>query len=485
MSDVNAKDTTRINGEDDVWHLYQGVGAGNAKTGIEVEMGFFDPASPTLKTMSVAQNKVVKNAAAAAHPGNWVNNEPSSETLEVSSIAGGPDDLRAVMDDTNKKIRILTEKAAGVGLKRSYFQELPEKPYTYLLENLMDVPRYQAFFGPPRADMQGFAAYFTVCKSTQVSVSYENPDQLLGHIRRLYLLAPFLFLITDNSSGFAEGKRFKGHSGMYYRHIGLLEGRGGVPPYIFTAQNGEAFIRAHINHVMNNPLYVYYDENGDMQRVPAGQWTSFNELRERGLNTATNYYFAQTVLWPDVKVAALRDANDNIFGHRYEARMLGVGAHQHQTSQLIVGALAFNPEFAAGVDRLLAEYGLDLSDSACTAHVLEESYNAARNHGGKYLNVTYGAGVMADFAREFADLIEKAYVGQGFDDELLPLLTICRTGCTDAKVNARLFPTLDEALDFQRSYDPAILENPNICAKLLFEKELKSTGADCHQSAQF
>ncbi len=480
MSDVNAKDTTLINDESDVWHLYQGVGKGKSKTGIEVELAFFDPEGPDLDIMSLSQNKVVKNAAAAEIPGNWVNNEPSTETLEVSSIAGGPGDLRRVLDDTNAKLRVLRDKAAGLGLKRSYFQELPDKTYQYLLQHLVDVPRYQAFFGPPRSDMQGFAAYFTVCKSTQVSVSHEDPEHLLENVRRLYFLAPFLFLLSDNSSGYAEGKRFKGHSGMYYRHIGLLEGRGGVPPYVFTARSGEEFIRAHIRHVMNNPLYVYYDESGATQRVPAGQWTSFNELREKGLNTATNYYFAQTVLWPDVKVAALRDENDDIFGHRYEARMFGVGAHQHQSAQLITAALAYNPEFAHEVDGLLASYGFDIDDGQCTSQVLERSYEAARNHAGKYMEIPYGSGVMAQFARAFADLIEKAYDGSnglgGFDEELQPLLTICRTGCTDAKVNGRLFTTLEEVLDFQRTYDAALLENPNHCAKTIFEKELRAAG---------
>jgi hypothetical protein len=60
----------------------------------------------------------------------------------------------------------------------------------------------------------------------------------------------------------------------------------------------------------------------------------------------------------------------------------------------------------------------------------------------------------------------------GFEEEMIPLLTICRSGCTDGKVNRILFPELLDLLDYQKFYDPAVFENPNICGKILFEKDL-------------
>jgi hypothetical protein len=81
---------------------------------------------------------------------------------------------------------------------------------------------------------------------------------------------------------------------------------------------------------------------------------------------------------------------------------------------------------------------------------------------------------MLGFGQKFADLLENSSLMQGYEEELAPLLLICRTGCTDSKVNALLFSTLDKAKDFQRSYDPDIFKNPNQCARMVFEKEIKA-----------
>ena len=471
MSEVNASDLRLIESSDDVIDTYHGVGE-NSKTGVEVELAYFDPASPDLAPMSVPQNKVVKNATNSQCGGDYARNEPTAEMLEIGSIPGGPGDLKAIMADTNKKIECLTQKAADIGLKRSYFQHLPDKTVTDLLKNLMDVDRYQAFFGPPREDMPGFAAYFSVCKSNQVSISHRNPDDLLKSVRRLYTLAPFLFMALDNNAPFNEGKPFKNHAGMYHRST--LGERSAVPPYVFAAQSGEEFIANHIDHVMNNPLFVYYDEKGDLIRLPSGTWTSFNELREKGLNTATNYYFSESVLWPDVKIAALKDNEGQVVNHRYEARMFGVGLHQHQTALLIMAALGFDETFAGNVDSLLARIGFDQTEPKNLEKAVKSAYSAAQDHDGQFLDIAYGKAPMINFAREFASLIENAALIQDFEEELSPLLTICRTGCTDSKVNSLLFDTLDKAKDFQRTYEPEIFSNPNQCARTLFEKEIKA-----------
>ena len=471
MSEVNSGDLRLITSSDDVIETYQGVGE-NSKTGVEVELAFFDPESPTLAPMSVPQNKVVKNATNSECGGDYARNEPTAEMLEVGSIPGGSDELKAIMDDTNKKINCLTAKAADIGLKRSYFQHLPDKTAAELLSNLMDVDRYQAFFGPPREDMQAVAAYFSVCKSNQVSVSHRNPDDLLTSVRRLYMLAPFLFMTLDNNPPFNEGQSFKGHAGMFHRSS--LGDRGGVPPYVFTAQSGDEFINNHIDHVMNNKLFVYYDEDGKLVRLPSGTWTSFNELREKGLNTATNYFFSQSILWPDVKIAALKNEKDEVVNHRYEARMFGVGLHQHQTALLIMAALGFDDSFARDVDTLLVRFGFEQTKPESLKPAVEATYKAAQNHNGQFLDIAYGTGKMVDFAHGFADLMEGAALMQDFEEELSPLLTICRTGCTDSKVASLLFDTLDKALDFQRTYEPEIFENPNLCARTAFEKEIKA-----------
>ena len=215
------------------------------------------------------------------------------------------------------------------------------------------------------------------------------------------------------------------------------------------------------------------DRAGNLIGLPSGTWTSFRALKEQGLNTASNYYLAQSVLWPDVKIAALRAENGDVYGHRYEARMFGVGAHQHQSAFLITNALAFHDELALRVDELLERFGFDQARPEESHALLLKAYEAARNHGGNFMNIPFGSGNMRDFARGFADLIE--IIGDDWDveEEIQPLLSICRTGCTDAKVNRILFPTLTDTIKFQRTYDSAILENPNRSARQIFDKELQ------------
>jgi hypothetical protein len=471
MSDVNANDLRTIDSIDDVIDTYNGAGA-DSRTGVEVELAFYNPDTPDLDTMSICQNKALKNAGNAAQGNDFARNEPTAEMLEVGSIAAGPKNLRAVLDNTQANIECLSDKARDMGLKRSYFQHLPEKTANQLLEGLMDVPRYQAFFGPPRRDIAEVAAYFSVCKSNQISVSHSDPAHLLRNIRRLYALAPFLFMVTDNAAPFNEGQSATGHSGM--RHRAALGNRGGIPPYLYTAETGEDYIDAHINHVMTNPMFVYYNEEGDIIRLPSGTWESFKGLEKRGLNTATNYFFSESILWPDIKIAALKDKDGNVNGHRFEARMFGVGLHQHQSALLMTAALAFDDAFGEKIDALLGEFGFDLNTPQSLQKPIEASYEAARNHNMKFLDIDYGTGNMADFAKKFADILEPAALMQDFEAELAPILTICRTGWTDSKVNAFMFPTLDSAIAFQRTYDQDIFRNPNKCARTLFEKELKS-----------
>ncbi|MGH1378502.1 MAG: hypothetical protein ACRBB3_06740 [Alphaproteobacteria bacterium] len=484
MSEVNATDLTEINSADDVFALYSGSGD-QAKAGIEVELAFVDPNKTDIPVMSLSQNDVLKSAAEKALPdSDWIHNEPTSELLEVVSNAAPFSQAKGIIENINHKIKVLSDLAAEQGLKRSYFQELPERTADDLLSRIVDVERYNIMYAPYREDMKKCVQYFAVCKSNQVSVSAYDMDHMLENVRRLYTLAPFLFMLTDNSAGFSEGKTFTGHAGMSLRHNGLLEGRGGVMPYVFTANSGEEFVASHIDHVMNNPLFMYYDRQGNLTRVPSGDWNvTINSLKNKGLNIASNYYLSQSVMWPDVKIAALKDGAGNVNGHRFEARMFGVGVHQHQTAFIITAGLAFNKNFADGVDTLLAKYGFVNSNLERSYALLLESYKAAREHNGKFFDIAYGTGTMADFAKEFAGLIEILAYEEGLTREVSPILKICRTGCTDGKVNRLLCPSLDDVIAFQRSYNKEIFEDSNKCASMIFEKEISEISSDSCQSS--
>jgi hypothetical protein len=210
-----------------------------------------------------------------------------------------------------------------------------------------------------------------------------------------------------------------------------------------------------------------------LRRLPSGTWWTFEkDLKERGLNTVANYYLAQSVLWPDVKIASIRDHEGNVTHHRYEARMFGVGLHQAQTALLIVAGLAFDENFANEVDFLLRKQGLCIADSSSCIDRLSKSYDAAQNHNGKFFDIMYGNARMSDFAKEFGEILDKSYTCATYRAALEPALHICRTGWPDARVNRALFPKLEDAKAFMQRYDESIFENPNTCAHMLFGDKL-------------
>ncbi|NCC22022.1 MAG: hypothetical protein EOM26_06120 [Alphaproteobacteria bacterium] len=441
MSEVNGRDFRLVRTVSDVLPLYEGAGEANVRCGAELELCFFDPV--TLRPMNSAQNEQLRALAPFD-----VHQEPGADTLEVLSAPQTLDDGRRVLAEIGEKAAFLTGTARSLGLKRCYFEFLPHVRPETLLADVVAAPRYQAFFVPVRPDMADIAAYFVQSKSAQISVSYSDLDHMLANVRRLYCLAPFLFMLCDNSPPFMNGDPAPVNHlpGMALRSA--LGNRGGIPPYLFTAATGEDYVRAHIEHVLRGPMFAYYDCNGSLVRLPDGQFTSFESLRFEGLNTAANYFLAESTLWPDVKIAALRDDSGNVNGHRFEARMFGSGSHQTATALAIVGGLACLPAFAGSVERLLKEYGFACDQPAATRGLLGDSYHAARMHGGRFFDVPFGLGRMRDFAERFGDILEDAYSAHPLGEAIAPALRICRTGRNDAAASRRHFRDLPSVLDF-------------------------------------
>ena len=142
--------------------------------------------------------------------------------------------------------------------------------------------------------------------------------------------------------------------------------------------------------------------------------------------------------------------------------MFGVGNHQPQTAYLITAALAYDLEFAIGVDELLKAYGMDQKQNLThTYNSVKEAYVAAENHNGAFFDIPYGTGRMNEFAKSFANLLEEIAERHDMIDELMPAITICRSGCTDSKVNRFLLGTYENVLAFQKNYDPHIFDDPN------------------------
>ena len=127
MSQVNSSDFTLISSSDDVIGTYDGAG-GDSKMGVEVELAFFDAENPALPPMNVAQNEALHEAMAKQGDHAWLRKEPSAETVEINSIAADFSHIKDVLDDTQDKIRRLMQAAQDLGVKRSFFSDLPAMP---------------------------------------------------------------------------------------------------------------------------------------------------------------------------------------------------------------------------------------------------------------------------------------------------------------------------------------------------------------------
>lgn len=460
MAIVSGSDRKIVHAED-VRALYAPAGAGNGKVGLEVELAFFFRDTGAFMDRE-AHARLMHGAA---ERGVTLNVEPFCDGVEIATLAAPFARVGAVIGDAQRQIGVAMEAARALGLKRSFFEHSPQVSPDDLLRNIVDIERFRTFFDPPRPDMTGIARYFVGSKSTQVSVSYETEDHLMRNMRRLAFLAPFLFLLCENTCRFYEGREEPAdvHPGMDYRAaLGKL---GGIPDYVFTARTGAEMVDAHIKSVFDAPLFTFFDESGKQRRLPDREWTSFRALAERGLNTERNYFLAQSTLWRDIAIRPLRDAAGNTTGHRLEARMFGVGMHQHATAAMITGGLAFDEKVAAETDRLLERFGFHIEEPGRSRAALDEAYRAARNRGGRFFGIACGTGIMADFARDFAAIMEAAF---GDDTHVAPLLHICRTGMTDSRVNRERFGSLREIAAFQKSYDESWFDGFSGCNDLAF-----------------
>ncbi len=447
MSEVRPDNKHLISHPEDVLHLYQGAGSGSERIGAEAEFSFYDPA--TLKVMSLEQQRwIVSRSTFNVHL------EPGADLLEVASKAYPPDQAVKVIEDTAEMLAELDVLAAEAGLVRCPFEFMPNVQADRLLENISKVPRFQTFFVPVREDMRDIARHFVLSKSAQVSVSYRDPGHLLENMRRLYFLAPFLFMLSDNNPGFVEGnpEPVNYHPGLVFRSS--LGFRGGIPPHFWTAESGEDYIGGHIEQVMSGAMFAYFERDGTLVRLPNGNYTNFLELQMAGqeLNTLSNYFLAQSTLWPDIKIAQITGDSGEVTGHRYEARMFGSGPHQYASAVVIVRALAFNQNFASRVSRLLKEFGFYCDSPASSRQLLEESYLQARVHGGRYFSIRYGIGTMRDFAGMFAEALEEFFSEEPeYRKFSEPLLHICRTGRTDAFANRKYLSGYEHVLDFLKN----------------------------------
>ncbi len=430
-----------------------------SRIGMEIEHNFYKNSDQS----PIDQKTNVAILEAAGRQGVPVHQEPSAVTMEILSDPFAPDNAQSLIDQMERRFTTLVKTARDEGAALSPFAHLPHiKPGDH---PLIDNQRYRAFWVPPRTDMVD-AAHSFLDPSIQVSVSYDNCDQLLNIVRMSIALEPFLTLTTDASVGFFEGQSID-----YCPRMAILNRRGrngGIPEFYYTAKSGEELIEAHINYILHNKhVFVCYNHDGDLVKLPAGEWPSFLELEKLGYGPCNflNYRQAQSENWRrTTNIAELRDDSGNIYGHRAEISSLFCTGPQHQrvSAVLLTWLMAYSGDFYSKTGELLKDFGIDLEAMDECREQLDANYNNCYKHKNRYHDLSFGNKTLKDFALPFADIVEESLNGSGIEDHAKPLLHILREGRPDWLVNRECFTTLEDVKNHMREFPERVQAHPEL-----------------------
>jgi hypothetical protein len=204
---ATAQDAVAVKTHADVIDYYRGTqtnflipeAARTPKIGMEMEYTAFILGS--LTPLGIEKGNALVLAGEKA--GLQVHREPSSTLAEVITDPFSPENLERLLVQSEEKFRSLYALASEQETCLSPFGHLPHIGAQE--HSVTKVPRYKAFWDPPRADMQDIYRSF-LYPNIQTSISYRDWDHLLRIIRLCTALEPVMFLLTDASAGFFEGE---------------------------------------------------------------------------------------------------------------------------------------------------------------------------------------------------------------------------------------------------------------------------------------
>ncbi|MCB1532239.1 MAG: hypothetical protein KDJ35_05150 [Alphaproteobacteria bacterium] len=481
MSEIKTKSQNwPVASKEDVIGLYAGTETNEtfadtaSRIGMEVELNLYN--TDTLEPLTEEQSKCLicegqRNALS-------INNEPSASTLEVISEPHLPGNFGDLIEQINGRFDELWQIGSDHHTLPSPFAYLPH--ITPEEHHQTHNDRYIAFWGPPREDV--VEAYHSfVDPSIQVSVSYRDYEHLLRIIRLSIALEPFLILTTEADAGFYEREQV---GGSPRTRVLKRRGRnGGVPDFYYSAKTGEELIDRHIDFTLNNKhMFVCFNHDGQLAKLPGLEWASFLELEEKGYGPQNllNYRQAQSMSWRrTVNISEIRDGEGTLFGHRAEISSLFCTGLQHQraTSAVISCLAAYCKHFYNNINELSKDFGIDLDNLEGTKDLLNQNFENAYAHEGRYFDLPFGTRTIKEFATGFAEISQECLKRWNLDQHSGPLMHILSEGRPDWLVNRELFQTLDQQKAYMRALPDLSAARPELksaaqCAD--FTKEIVS-----------
>jgi hypothetical protein len=446
MTDVQKTNNKKIASVADALPLYAPPPAGYAgKIGVEVEMPLFKPgagkpAIPAALEMQALQARLkTKGFDAQLEPAG---------VLEYAGPPFAADDTAALLKKMKADIGVFDAAAAEAGFTRSPFSIVPTTTKEEALSNMVSRERLQVSLKAMQEIFdENTLRLPMLTSSVQTSFSPKDSEEMFRMVYRAYALNPLLTAACNSSSGYIVNEDEKLDyipRGKYYLGYGEA---GGVSPAFLKSENGEEFIRNHIEAVFKAPMHFAYNPDGSIIPATKDNRITFEKLIAQGLNTQSNYELAETFLYNDVKVCNLRDEDGRVVGKRMEVRGADSGIDQPVMAVILSATLIPEGPAAKAFDALLKDYGFTGNPKADAALFLS-SRDAAVNNGGKFMDVAFGTGRLRDFAQDVAGIISTyAEVPQR---DLARLVDVLMTGECDAKIFAEKFSTLKDAADYMQ-----------------------------------
>ena len=322
-------------------------------------------------------------------------------------------------------------------------------------------------------------SYTFLTSPVHASVSYTDSAHLWDIIQTSFALTPFLYMACENGVDYMEGEsKFSSHH-FSMRTTKALGRRGGIPEHFYHARSGEEFIYGHVNAVLDNPMMVVFDKEGEIYAPRSGQLkTPRNIIEEQGAINQSVFDLAESTLWPDIKICNIRDSENNRVGKRIELRMCDTGPHQFQSLMLTTAGAIMNEQGRHEMNALLRDFGFD-GPPGHYRQLLEQAMHDTLWHGGRYMDIAFGQALhngkqptMHDFAKEAIGVIREGVkrVDSGLLPKLQPLEAIGNTGWTDAKTLTSRFTSLSAVQAFMRSCPEDVYTRPNGTCYCLMEE---------------
>ena len=466
MSEIKTKSQNwSVKEKNDVFALYEGTSTNKnfsdtqSRIGMEVENNFYN--IKELSTLSEQQsNNFVSEGRRKAI---CMNTEPSATTLEILTDPYKREEFDQLIGQINRRFSDIYNFGREQGIAPSPFAHLPH--ITAEEHHQTHNDRYVAFWIPPRDDLvDAFKSFLD--PSIQVSISYKDFDHLLRIIRLSVALEPFLILTTEADAGFYEGAPINGSPRT---RILKRRGRnGGIPDFYLKAKNGEELIDSHIDYTLNNPhIFVCFNNEGELVKLPSGIWSPFLDLEDKGYGPCDllNYRQAQSESWRrTTNISEIRNTDGTLLGHRAEISSLFCTGLQHQraTSSVLSYLLAYCPNFYRNINDLLKEFGIDMDSLYDCKDILDQNFEHAHMHKGRYFDLPFGTKTIKDFTVGLSEIIQDCLKGSVLKQYSAPLTHILETGRPDWLVNREIFTTLEQQKHYMKALPTLSLEHPEL-----------------------